>query len=1086
MATLTQVSTHSGTKVKTMVFSLVIGTGLLAAAFVYQQNQQQTNSNPKSSDAELVTIRPNSESEYLPNQLLVELTSDDATYLKQPGESTPLGQLVATYGQPTVKQTFKNVGETSELSRQHFDQTLEKFPDRTQRAVENAPIPQLQRFYTLTFSSQDPLDVQQALVLLADDQQLASVSPNYLVHVTVVPTDPYFGSIGSWGQTYRDLWGLQNIRATNAWNITTGSGSLIVGVLDTGLDYTHPDIIDNLYENTTEASGTSGVDDDGNGYVDDIYGYDFAYADSDPADDYGHGSHVAGTIAATGNNATGIVGVMWDAQIISAKALDSDGSGSTTDIATGIQYLTDQGASVINMSIGGSGSSTFETAIQYAYAAGVVLVASAGNDSSDTMTSYPAAYNEVIAVAASAQDDTLASFSNNGPEVDVAAPGGDDASGAANNILSLSVSGATGMNDASQVVGSDYYVARGTSMASPHVAGVVGLLLSDDPTLSVEEIRQAIRRGADDVGDVGWDMDFGYGRLNAIGALTKPSDCEALITNPINYDVTDTLAVTGYAGGSDFRRYRVDIYEGVGATSSTFSGTSANKYTAVSNGALVSFILRNDGPYTLRLNVYDAGGRVCGQDFRVFQYSKQDESYSFLDDNSTLNQLSFKALAAGDVNNDGLDDLLIGAPNCDNAQLCDIDTSLQGKVFLVYGEIAGTYSVGESIYDTGIVPVSWLGESEDLLGLDVDLLNLDGDVYEDVVIGMSGDGTNGTQAGGLCIFLGSQYASWTTDMDPTNADYCFFGEVAQDYLGYSIDSGDFDADGLDDIVTSACGNDTTAADYGKAYILYAQDASSWTGTNSIDVAATHLAGTDDLSILCEPGSYDTAFGQGMTVASLQDFNGDAIDDVAIGNYGAGSLAEGAIHVFYGASSGITSATLASADVIISEDEYHNLGEYIAGVGDVNADGISDVLVGHGGEILGAIYGTRLFLGSASYSGNYDASAMSVANWSDLGSYDYGNHAYPIGDIDADGINDMAIGQILADAYNGMVSVYLGNAAGFTSGPFLLNADFVLQSDASDGSFLGEAITAGDFDGDGDQEVVAAAPSDSAVYVFDLE
>lgn len=262
------------------------------------------------------------------------------------------------------------------------------------------------------------------------------VEPDYIVSKSVVPNDPRFN----------DLWGLDNngqsggtanadINAPEAWEVTKGSSDVVVGVIDTGVDYLHPDLAANMWKNQAELNGVAGQDDDGNGYIDDIYGIDPANNDSDPMDDEGHGTHVAGTIGAVGDNNEGVVGVNHSVQMAACKFLTSSGSGYTSDAVECINYFTalkEKGVNVVvtNNSWGGGGSSqTTKDSIDVAGGVGIVFAAAAGNDygnNNDTNPQYPASYTSesIVAVASTDHNDNFSSFSNIGlTSVDVAAPG---------------------------------------------------------------------------------------------------------------------------------------------------------------------------------------------------------------------------------------------------------------------------------------------------------------------------------------------------------------------------------------------------------------------------------------------------------------------------------------------------------------------------------------------------------------------------------------------------------------------------------------------------------------------------------------
>jgi subtilisin family serine protease len=298
------------------------------------------------------------------------------------------------------------------------------------------------------------------------------VEPAYVYHGSKLPDDPLIGR--QW-----ELASGASMRAPQAWDRLVG-GPVTVAVIDSGIDLTHPDLAANLWTNQREVAG-NGVDDDRNGYVDDVHGYDFVAGDGDPADELGHGTEVAGVIGARGGNGLGIAGVAWRARIMALRVLDSRDRASTPDIAAAIRYAVANGARIINVSLNGDAkSAAVEDAIVAAQAAGVLVVASAGNDARDldSTPSYPASYGEdnVIVVGSSGRRGTISGFSNRGARaVDILAPGED--------ILSTDRNG-------------EYSVSSGTSMAAPHVTGALALLASARPGLSGARLRAALLAGA--------------------------------------------------------------------------------------------------------------------------------------------------------------------------------------------------------------------------------------------------------------------------------------------------------------------------------------------------------------------------------------------------------------------------------------------------------------------------------------------------------------------------------------------------------------------------------------------------------------
>jgi subtilisin family serine protease len=264
-------------------------------------------------------------------------------------------------------------------------------------------------------------------------------------------------------------WNLDAINAPEVWAQGFTGQNIVVAVLDTGVDYLHPDLNDNIWQNPGEIAG-NGIDDDANGFIDDVLGWDFAGNDNNPMDLDGHGTHVAGTIAAE-NNGFGATGVAYNATIMPVQVLGADGSGSYSNVAAGVLYAVDNGADIINLSLGGGSSPELTSAIQYAQSQGVVVVIASGNEGS-SQPGFPAnlASQFGIAVGAVNRSNQLASFSNDAgfsPVDYVVAPG---------------------VNVFSTVPGNRYDSYNGTSMATPHVAGVAALMLSANPLLSPQQV----------------------------------------------------------------------------------------------------------------------------------------------------------------------------------------------------------------------------------------------------------------------------------------------------------------------------------------------------------------------------------------------------------------------------------------------------------------------------------------------------------------------------------------------------------------------------------------------------------------------
>jgi subtilisin family serine protease len=315
-----------------------------------------------------------------------------------------------------------------------------------------------------------------------------------------LPNDPGLGN----------LYGLTRMNASNAWDITTGSPSVTVAVIDTGVEYNHADLQDNIIVNTGETPG-NGIDDDTNGYVDDYFGYDFYSEDGNPADEHGHGTHCAGIVGARGDNGRGVVGITWNVGILPVRVLGADGSGSDADVAAGMYYAIARGASVLSLSLGGPFfSAVLDDAVQYARDRGVLVVAAAGNDygqNLDVEPAYPASlsYDNMVAVAATDPSDGLAYFSNYGPSsVHVAAPG--------QGILST-------------YLGGQFAYMSGTSMATPYVAGVAALMKSAKPSLGYMDIKSGLIAASDPI-DALQGKVVANGRVNAYRAVMTALSAE--------------------------------------------------------------------------------------------------------------------------------------------------------------------------------------------------------------------------------------------------------------------------------------------------------------------------------------------------------------------------------------------------------------------------------------------------------------------------------------------------------------------------------------------------------------------------------
>jgi subtilisin family serine protease len=434
----------------------------------------------------------------------------------------PAGALAAEPGGPTAPGSQS---VTRVMVRFAADQSAQERADLRARA-------DVERDATLPVRGLELVDPKPGVTVggaVADLEAMDGVvyaEPDRVVRQSAMPNDPLL--------SYE--WDMTAIRAPEAWDVTTGSAQVPVAVVDTGIDATHPDLASNLWTNPGESGAgreTNGLDDDGNGRIDDVHGWDFVDHDAQPQDGDGHGTHVSGTIAARGNDASGVAGLNWSSSIMPLRVLGNDGSGFVSDAITAYTYAARNGARVVNASLGGPSFSRAEHDA-LAAAPNTLFVVAAGNDgaNNDATPEYPCDYDlaNVVCVAASGHDDALASFSNYGAtDVDLAAPG---------------------VDIASTWPGGRYALLDGTSMATPHVAGAAALLLAHDGSLTVAGLRAALLSSAHPVAALAGRVASG-GRLDVAAALSVPSPPPAAPPVPAAASAPPVAAPTAAASAVD-------------------------------------------------------------------------------------------------------------------------------------------------------------------------------------------------------------------------------------------------------------------------------------------------------------------------------------------------------------------------------------------------------------------------------------------------------------------------------------------------------------------------------------------------------
>jgi uncharacterized repeat protein (TIGR01451 family) len=880
---------------------------------------------------------------------------------------------------------------------------------------------------------------------LQKNPKILYVEPNYIIHLTDTPNDP----------SYSQLWGLKNtgqvingstgtagsdIRAESAWGVTKGSAAIIVGVVDTGVDYTHTDLAANIWSNPGGkgnaicAAGT--------------HGYNAITKTCDPMDDHYHGTHVSGTIGAAGNNGVGVVGVNWIASIMGLKFLDSQGYGTTADAITAIDFAVQAKIDGVNVRVlsnswgGGGFSKALLDEINKANENDILFVASAGNDSSsiDTYPSYPASYNtlNMIAVAATDNRDTLAYFSNYGV-----------------NSVHL---GAPGVSVFSTTPGSSYSFLSGTSMAVPHVSGVAALVLAKTPALTTAQVKSAILDNTDPISSLSGKTITG-GRLNAAKAVgapplpdfavsASPSSRTVAQGGATSYTVTITpsngfagsvdLSVTGLPAGASgtFTPTPATTSSTLSVTASGTASLSSNTLTITgTSGALIhsttaTLVIVTTPPVT-----------ACPSFMSPFVY--------YIGSSATT-------LATGDFNRDGKADIALAFAS-------------SNQVMVVTGRGDGGYQSTVS-YAVGTAPVS------------VAIGDFNRDGKPDIA-------TANAVSGNVSILLGNGDGTFQAAVNYTAGASPFWLAV-----------GDFNGDGKPDLAVANNGsNDVsilagqgdgtfqTAVNYAAGSGPYAVTIGDFNGDGRADLAVVD-SHANNISILLGNGdatfltAVSYAVGSHPSSIAVGDFNGDGKTDLAVSNDVSNSVSvlagvgDGTFQaaVNYAVPNGQHSIVIVDInrdgkpDLVVSNSTSNNVSilagkgdgtffasvNYAAGtspyqvaVGDFNGDGRAD-LVTNGDPYY---YSVLLNNGVCSLNCNTISPAVNYTVGSSPSSV-------AAGDFNSDGQPDLAI--VNNGANN--VSIELGNG----------NGTFQPPSTVNPGSAPLSAVV-GDFNGDGKADIAVA-------------
>lgn len=437
---------------------------------------------------------------------------------------------------------------------------------------------------------------------------------------------------------FQEQWYLNTINAFDAWLITQGSEDVIIGVIDTGIDYNHPELEGSLWTNYEELNGISGIDDDENGFVDDSIGWDFTDAprfadggdyidpDNDPMDEYGsgHGTQIAGIIAAKTQNGRGIAGIGSNLTVMNLRAGTSSGYLEEDDVANALIYALDNGARITNMSFGDVALSSFlKDVIYFAYQQGMVIIASAGNSGTDEIH-YPSGLPETISVGATDQNDNITSFSNYGPTIDCVAPG--------NELISTAVDG-------------KYNRVSGTSFSAPIVSAIAGLILSINPEYGPERVRNILKSSSEDIHYEGWDNYSGAGRVSALNAVSVPDGGILRLIQPVPNSSTaeNEVKIVATALHPDIKNILLEYGEGKDPIIWNMIANHENRQILEDSMGVVNLTTIQDSVLTIRLvmTLYNGNKDELRTNLKIDRTSPviDDIKTTLLYDGSDISQL---------------------------------------------------------------------------------------------------------------------------------------------------------------------------------------------------------------------------------------------------------------------------------------------------------------------------------------------------------------------------------------------------------------------------------------------------------------
>lgn len=774
-------------------------------------------------------------------------------------------------------------------------------------------LPDLGNIFSVEVDAGTPL--VQVLERLQRDAQVEYAQLNYIYEPDVTPNDT----------DYSQQYAYTKLQAPSAWDLTTGTADVAIAIIGTGVKWDHEDLSANIWSNTDEIDANS-IDDDGNGYVDDIRGWDFEFDDNDPSDTDGHDTSVAGVAAAVTNNSLGVAGTCWNCKIMPLRV-----EYTTVDVASALYYAIDNGAKVVNMSFGNyditkyGPDTTVETAINYGFNNGIIMVATAGNDSTSTLR-YPGALTNVIGVASTDSLDKRSSFSNYGDWVDMSAPG--------TNIRTTSLTGYSSKN--------------GTSFAAPYVSGVAALVMSRFPTLTATDTRAIVEYTVNRLPNT--DESMGSGRVNALNAVstsTRPGPF-SIIKKPWHTDLlplTGTQEIWGSALGDSY----VLDYQAEGDAGWTQIATGTEKISQTLGTLDVTNLPSR--VYYIRLTTTKATS-TDAHTITVFLERSWQTGFP--------KSLGASPLMAHpivtDLDGNGDMEIIIGSSggqifvvNHDGTALSGWPQATSSFVFgapavgdidgdgdkEVVAAMYGSFSVGGAVaawHHDGTTVTGWPKAVGQVRGSAM-LINMDADAALEVVVAAAGVGA-GNALAHAWNGDGTAVSGWPYTLPESN-------------LQTSPAAGDVDGDMEDELVFSTVSYTVILE---KNASLLTQFSKS--GTSHVSPVLADVDANGKLDILQGEGYEVVARTASGTVKWSASLSGpSSYGQVAVGNVDG----SGGPEVFFGSydSPYKVYGWNATGTVLSGWPKDHSVGLETPTIGDVNGDGSPDIIVANTG---GMIYG----------------------------------------------------------------------------------------------------------------------------------